>query len=221
MKVELLIFDTASKTAFEQHRSWLGCERCLIGCQANHHVLARGVVPCDILFIGEGPGNNEDALGWPFVGQSGKLLNNWIKKASVAVARIDPVHTAFAKCVQKIDELPLMFTHAITNLVCCRPTEIRGGKLRNRPPSTEEIRNCRPRLLEFVNKVAQPRGIVLVGKHAEYNLPPEISHIPHISIGHPSWILQSGERGGRKEQLQIDKLSAFVVKEMTNVKAAG
>jgi uracil-DNA glycosylase family 4 len=197
LKVELNILNDAASSAFSHHRSWLGCTRCLIGEQAKNHVLARGIIPCDILFIGEGPGANEDLLGWPFVGKSGGLLNSWINYSMRG----------------------RQYTYAITNLVCCRPTEVRGGKTRNRPPATEEIRNCRPRLLEFVNEIAQPRGIVLVGKHAEFNLPPELARLTHVAIGHPSWILQSGERGGHKEQLQIDKLSDFV-KETMRVKAA-
>lgn len=188
MNVSLDILDSHTTAAYDKHREWDKCTRCFIGQQATNHVLSRGTLPCDILFVGEGPGANENALGWPFVGQSGKMLNEWIYKTCNG------------------------FSWAITNLVCCRPTEIRHNKVRNRPPSLEEMRNCRPRLMEFLG-IARPRAVVLVGSYARHNFPHN-AHSKVIAIGHPSWILQSGERGGRLEQKQIDTINQFIEKEL-------
>jgi uracil-DNA glycosylase family 4 len=197
LKVELNILQPLTSFKWVQHYgAWHNCTRCLIGEQATKHVFTRGTLPCDILFIGEGPGRNEDEQGWPFIGDSGEMLERWITTAGV----ITP--------------------YAITNLVCCRPTEMRGNRVRNRPPSTEEIRNCRPRLLEFIKVIARPRGLILVGAKARDFVPPELrSQILMAAVKHPSHIMQSGLRGSKTEQDQIDIIATFA-EELNNVPSA-
>jgi uracil-DNA glycosylase family 4 len=197
LKVELNILDPGITGLTHSHKAhWEVCTRCLIGEQATHHVFSRGTLPCDILFIGEGPGRNEDEQGWPFIGDSGEMLERWIIGAGVKLS------------------------FAITNLVCCRPTEMRGNRLRNRPPSTEEIRNCRPRLLEFIKDIAKPRGLILVGAKARDFIPPELrtGKIPMAAVKHPSYIMQSGLRGSKTERDQVDIIATFAW-ELNNVSA--
>ncbi|NUE01733.1 uracil-DNA glycosylase [Halorubraceae archaeon YAN] len=90
------------------------CERCPALVDSRTQIV-NGVGPedADILFIGEGPGANEDAQGEPFVGRSGTVLTDALIDAGVLR-----------------DEV------RITNCVRCRPPE-------NRDPQTEELSNCR------------------------------------------------------------------------------
>jgi uracil-DNA glycosylase family 4 len=68
-------------------RFQLFCQKWGEGCGstqcagANRVVLVRGSVPCDVLFIGEAPGQSEDVVGRPFVGPAGKLLDRIIEDA--------------------------------------------------------------------------------------------------------------------------------------------
>ena len=130
---------------------WKDCKLCPLHQQRDNIVFARaGVVggpstgeqlPCPVLFIGEAPGASEDALGLPFVGPAGDLLQQIIERA-----------------------LPTGTAYALTNLVCCYP---RDAKARgDNEPEHGEIEACRPRLTEFVS-VARPKLVVFVGTLAE------------------------------------------------------
>lgn len=175
-----------------QHvEKWAGCTNCVIGSYAHDHVFYRGKMPCDVLFIGEAPGKTEDAIGKPFVGKSGKMLEYWISQAKVALI------------------FGTRFSYAITNLTACRPTERRGGP--NRAPSMQEVSNCRPRLAEFV-EIAKPKAIVLVGRQAE-NRFEVLPGIPVGTIAHPAYVLRNGEtpeRPGRLCRQEAGKLAKFI-----------
>lgn len=118
---------------------WLRCEDCALGARANRHVLGRGSLPADILFVGEGPGRSEDVLGEAFVGPAGKLLDRAIP--------------------EEYADRSLYFT----NLVACRPTDGTGQP--NRPPLPAEIAACAPRLLKTL-ELSQCKGVVLCGRLA-------------------------------------------------------
>ena len=94
----------------------------------------------DWLFIGEGPGFYEDQQGEPFVGVSGKLLDNML--AAIGLKRGDKAY--------------------IANIVKCRPTDS-GGK--DRPPTPAEAVACRP-YLERQIALIQPKIIVALGRIA-------------------------------------------------------
>lgn len=154
-------------------RRWRDCDRCLLACQRQHIVLARGQVPCDILFIGEAPGDSEDSTGEPFRGPAGKLLDRIIHDAVVTQPQGDQLRLAF------------------TNLVCCFPREQKRNKI-NEPP-IEAIKACQPRLQEFV-QLAEPRMIVRVGELAaahcgQLNLAP----VKMLDIVHPAAILRAND----------------------------
>ena len=120
---------------------WKDCTACPLSQQRTNIVLARGQVPCTVCFIGEAPGASEDALGQPFVGPAGHLMDQIIERA-----------------------LPPTVTYALTNLVCCYPAEAKARG--DNEPEHDEILACRPRLREFV-RLCRPRLIVLVGKLAK------------------------------------------------------
>lgn len=88
------------------------CQRCPLFSGATNGVPGEGDVEAEVMFIGEGPGYNEDQQGRPFVGQAGKLLTNSIE--SLGWKRSDVF---------------------ITNVVRHRPPE-------NRDPMPEEIAAC-------------------------------------------------------------------------------
>lgn len=92
------------------------CERCGLARTRTHTVLGEGDPDADILFIGEGPGRDEDLSGRPFVGAAGQLLDKML--AAIGLKR-EEVY--------------------IANIVKCRPPG-------NRNPSDEEACACMPYL---------------------------------------------------------------------------
>lgn len=86
-------------------------------------LLGKGPEPCDIMIVGEAPGRREDESGKPFVGKSGKLLEEMLEEQDL-----------FREDV------------FITNAVSCRPPD-------NRKPSKGEIRQCNAWLKYQINKV--------------------------------------------------------------------
>ena len=157
-------------TLLEQH-----CERWAGGCELTHcakvgkRVLGRGAVPCDVLFIGDGPGLEEDTVGLPFAGSVGKLLDWIIRRAS-----------------GWREGNPPRWTHALTNLVACLPRGENAGKVAE--SREEQLRACSPRLQEFID-LCHPKLIVCVGQVVEERL--RLSQdVPRIVIVHPADILQ-------------------------------
>jgi len=100
------------------------CTRCpdLAECRSR---IVNGVGPADadLLFVGEGPGANEDEQGEPFVGRSGTVLDDALRAAGLARADV-----------------------RITNCVRCRPPE-------NRDPRAGELENCREYLDREIDAV--------------------------------------------------------------------
>ena len=100
------------------------CQRCRLGKTRKHIVFADGNPKAELVFVGEGPGADEDATGIPFVGRAGKLLTQMIE----------------AMGLQRKDVY-------ICNVVKCRPPG-------NRPPEPDEVATCSPflvRQLEVIN----------------------------------------------------------------------
>jgi len=109
---------------YKQHREkWNDCEKCELCNQRGSVVLARGKIPCDLLFIGEAPGQSEDVLGVPFVGPAGKLLDSIIDQATLTGrAEYSP---GSGKPVPN-ENFPRI---AFTNLVSCIPKGEDGNKI--------------------------------------------------------------------------------------------
>lgn len=150
---------------WQQFKSkWENCSNCSLCEVRKNIVLCKGKVPCDVLFVGEAPGLNEDALGIPFVGPAGKLLDQQIGEALVNSCN---------------EELRVCFT----NLVCCIP-KINGRKT-GEPPK-ETVAACSARLDEFLC-LCKPRMTVAVGDLAKKNL----AELADVSITHPAAILRA------------------------------
>jgi uracil-DNA glycosylase len=121
----------------EQLASHCGvCQRCVLGSTRLNPVVGRGAIKAPVMVVGEGPGQNEDEQGLPFVGRSGQLLEKIL--ASVDLTVQEEVY--------------------ICNVVRCRPPE-------NRVPTPEEIAACKPYLLEQI-RLVDPQVILLTGATA-------------------------------------------------------
>lgn len=116
------------------------CRACRLCEQRKQAVLGVGDIHPEWLFVGEGPGAEEDERGEPFVGQAGKLLDNML--AAVGLKRGRKVY--------------------IANAVKCRPPN-------NRTPEPEETAACYPYLVRQI-QLLQPRLIVALGKPAAQTL---------------------------------------------------
>jgi uracil-DNA glycosylase len=114
----------------------LGCTRCRLAAGRTQVVFGVGDPAADLMFVGEGPGAEEDRLGEPFVGRSGKLLDRLMAE-EIGLDR--------SACF-------------IANVVKCRPPD-------NRDPRPDEIHACRPYLEEQIRLVG-PKVIVTLGNFA-------------------------------------------------------
>ena len=112
------------------------CTRCPLAKGRTQVVFGVGSPAADLLFVGEGPGREEDLAGEPFVGRSGKLLDRLMWE-EVGLTR--------AECY-------------IANVVKCRPPQ-------NRDPAPGEIEACRPYLEEQIDLI-DPIVIVTLGNFA-------------------------------------------------------
>lgn len=125
-------------TLKELHEKCMKCTRCRLREGATQVVPGEGSGKADIMFIGEGPGKVEDKKGRPFVGPSGKFLDELLE--SIDLKRSDVF---------------------IANMVKCRPPE-------NRDPQPDEIKTCRPWLdkqIEIIDpKVFVPLGRFAMSK---------------------------------------------------------
>jgi DNA polymerase len=122
------LFDAVNRIADDsllKIRDDLGeCTRCKLHRTRNKIVFGDGSPKAELVFVGEGPGRDEDAQGLPFVGRAGKLLTQMIE----------------AMGLQRKDVY-------ICNVVKCRPPE-------NRLPEPDEIKTCSPFLLRQLDTIA-------------------------------------------------------------------
>lgn len=136
-------------------------------------MLARGKLPCDVLFVGEAPGRGEDTLGQPFVGPAGSLQDR-ITAEALAVAGRPGLRVAYG------------------NLLGCLPVDQELAKVHAPPP--ECVDACRPRLESLV-RVADPRLIVALGNDPRDYLSADDYYtfhrpIPVVHCKHPAAILR-------------------------------
>lgn len=156
-------------------KKWRECTRCELAQHRANICHVRGDLPCDVLFVGEAPGESEDVFGYPFVGPAGRVFDSWLDESKCSGLK-----------------------HALTNIVGCVPST--SGEDISAPPK-KAVKACSERLIEMI-QIASPKYIVTVGKQAEQHFPalktfpvsmsytfPKFAKIPH-----PSAALRS--RGG-------------------------
>lgn len=120
------------------------CTQCDLCKSRTQTVFGVGDQKARWLFVGEGPGRNEDFQGLPFVGPAGKLLDNMF--VAMGMQRGENTY--------------------IANIVKCRPTD---SNKRDRPPAAEEANACMP-YLERQIALINPTVIVALGKTAALSL---------------------------------------------------
>jgi DNA polymerase len=133
--------ETTRAGTLEALRDVIGdCQRCNLASHRTKIVFGVGNPQAELVFVGEGPGRDEDEQGEPFVGRAGRLLTEIITKG-MRLTREDVY---------------------IANVVKCRPPE-------NRNPEPDEVASCEPFLLRQLDLI-RPRVIVALGKFAVQTL---------------------------------------------------
>lgn len=134
--------DQESSSRLTDVREELGdCQRCKLCETRQTIVFGSGNPNADLVFVGEGPGADEDAQGLPFVGRAGKKLTEIIEKGML----LDREKETY-----------------ICNIVKCRPPG-------NRDPEKDEVEACKPFLIKQL-KAIRPKVIVALGKPAASTL---------------------------------------------------
>ena len=118
------VLDRVEGDTLERIREDLGdCTRCRLHKQRNKIVFGQGNLRAELVFVGEGPGHDEDLQGLAFVGRAGKLLTQMVEAMGL---RREDVY--------------------ICNVVKCRPPE-------NRKPEEDEVATCSPYLFRQLDVI--------------------------------------------------------------------
>jgi len=154
------------------------CTRCKLSTGRKNIVFGEGHPKAALMFVGEGPGADEDLQGQPFVGRAGKLLTKMIIAMGLSREEV-----------------------YIANIVKCRPPN-------NRPPEEDEIAACQPFLFKQISAITpkiicalgtfsaqtilatKTRISDLRGKFHDLPYDPEIKVMPTF---HPAYLLRSPE----------------------------
>jgi uracil-DNA glycosylase family protein len=170
-----------------------GCVRCPLKETRTQVVFGEGNPGARLMLVGEGPGEEEDARGRPFVGRAGQLLDSALAEAGI------PRDAVW-----------------VTNTVRCRPTKIEAGRVANRPPRVGEIRACAV-WMETELRLVAPRVVVCLGAVAakaligkEFRLTQERGQLfpgpagtEAIATLHPSYIIRQRDSGSRVQAREM------------------
>ena len=173
------------------------CRLCPLHKGRTNAVPGEGSRAAELMFVGEGPGRDEDAQGRPFVGRAGQLLRRII-------------------AAMKFDEAEVY----ITNVVKCRPPE-------NRVPHRDEIETCAPTYLVRQIELIKPKVIVALGRTpTDYFVPSrpgtgmsalrgkfsDYRGIPVMPTFHPSYLVRNeGNRELRRKVWEdVQKVMALL-----------
>jgi uracil-DNA glycosylase len=171
--------DRVSNDSLELIREHIGdCKRCRLCEQRNKIVFGSGNAHAELVFVGEGPGRDEDIQGLPFVGRAGKLLTQMIEAMGL---KRDDVY--------------------ICNVVKCRPPE-------NRAPEPDEMETCSPFLYRQLAAINPKAVVCLgaIAFQALYGARQSISRlrgqwlefrgIPMMATYHPAYLLRNPNAKG-------------------------
>ncbi len=149
-----------------------GCMSCPLGATRRKLVFGVGRCPSEVMFIGEGPGEQEDLQGEPFVGPAGKLLDDMLEMVGLDRTRI-----------------------YIANTVKCRPPM-------NRDPAPEEMAACRhwldeqialvhPKIIVCLGRIAAGelirKDFRITREHGQWF---ERDGVKYMALYHPSALLR-------------------------------
>ena len=176
------------------------CHACTMSSRRTQTVPSDGAPGCPLVIVGEAPGRDEDFEGVPFVGKSGRLLNNILDAVDIRRGR----------------------DAAVINVLKCRPPM-------NRDPDPAEAAACRPFLLRQL-ELLSPKVLLLLGKQAAIALLPAgqaeqsiyklRGHVFEVEVAgrtvktmvsfHPSYLLRNpvGKEASWHDLLAVKKLLA-------------
>jgi uracil-DNA glycosylase family 4 len=175
----------------------LRCTRCRLAETRTQVVFGEGNPEAPLVIVGEGPGENEDRLGRPFVGRAGKLLDECLLEHGITRHHV-----------------------WITNILKSRALESDGGRYRNRAPRQDEIAACKPILMEEL-AIIRPLVILCLGGpaastiiHSGFRITQErarwFENTPYAPFAmatlHPAYVLRQygGELDQSRQQLIED-----------------
>ncbi|MCW5942531.1 MAG: uracil-DNA glycosylase [Fimbriimonadaceae bacterium] len=124
----------------------LGCTLCPLSARRTHVVFGEGNPTSPLVLVGEGPGEQEDRTGRPFVGRAGQLLDQALLANGLTREQV-----------------------YICNTVKCRAADWSTGKPVNRAPTEDEARACRRWLVPQLATI-RPMVILCVGAPSARNL---------------------------------------------------
>lgn len=178
----------------ELRQQCLGCKKCALYETRTNVVFGDGQRDAEVMFVGEGPGENEDLQGLPFVGRGGQLLDDMLK----------------------IIDLERKKNYYIANIVKCRPPK-------NRDPLATEQEACIGWLYEQIDLV-KPKIIVCLGRIAakilikddfkitrEHGVVFDKDGIKYMALYHPAALLRDPRR--RPETFEDLKNLQALIKE--------
>jgi len=191
--------------SLEDLRAFIGdCRRCKLWRGRSNLVFGEGSPNARLIFVGEGPGHEEDQEGRPFVGEAGKMLTRIIENA-MGLKREDVY---------------------ICNVVKCRPPN-------NRDPERDEIDSCIPFLKEQIRMI-KPEVICTLGRIACNELIGrdlkitqvrgkwhEYMDIPVMPTYHPAYILRNRSRERQLKGQVWDDIRAIMARLGLEVKKDG
>ncbi len=156
------------------HQAILSCRKCALAEGRTTAVPGEGNVKAELIFVGEGPGHDEDIQGRPFVGRAGQLLTKIIQAMTYDRAEV-----------------------FITNIVKCRPPN-------NRVPHRDEIQVCTPYLLEQIRNIRPKVIVTLGKVAADFFIPDsqggmtairgrfqDWNGLPVMPTFHPSYLIRN------------------------------
>jgi len=187
VQVPLLPLAPAGDTLFRIQEDIGDCHRCRLSEARSKIVFGTGSEKAQLVFVGEGPGADEDAQGIPFVGRAGQLLTQMIEntaaKEGIPIRRPDVY---------------------ICNVVKCRPPE-------NRTPLPDEMEICGQFLFRQLQAIS-PRAICALGSTAAKALLAtkdgvtrlrghwhKWNGIPVMVTYHPSYLLRPYNQNAKRE----------------------
>ncbi|MBX3084369.1 MAG: uracil-DNA glycosylase [Anaerolineae bacterium] len=178
------------------------CTKCPLHQGRTKAVPGDGPYTADIMFIGEGPGFHEDQQGLPFVGASGRLLEEMLAVIGLNRKQV-----------------------FITNVVKCRPPE-------NRDPMPNEMGTCVPTYLNRQIELINPKVIVTLGRYsmglffpnakisAIHGKPKWENNRAYLPMFHPAAVLRSMDTMKTQYEIDFKKLPGLVEEALKRVKPA-
>jgi uracil-DNA glycosylase family 4 len=193
------VVSTAAETLLQIVQDIGDCHRCGLDAKRNKIVFGVGDEHTKLVFVGEGPGADEDAQGIPFVGRAGQLLTQMIEGTA------------------KKEGIPLLRKDVyICNVVKCRPPE-------NRTPEPDEMQTCGQFLTRQLLSI-RPKAICALGSTAAKYLTGskegvtrmrgnwyKWKDIPLMVTYHPSYLLRAYNVTPKREAWEdLKKVLHFV-----------